>query len=171
MRVVPILLMLVAIVLPNSFAQCKESSLQQEYVSPDRKLIATVLPAGPKLGRGAGRECRVEVRTESGKVLGKSDYSSQDGEDGFGVAYAKWTPDSRFFVYSLENVGGHQLWHSPVQFFSQKMKKIFSLDDLLVDAISNPHFSVIAPDRVKVELYFRKQVQTVSLSSLIRRQH
>lgn len=36
-------------------------------------------------------------------------------------------------------------------------KQITSLDDLLNDAISDPVFTVIAPDKVKVDLYFKSR--------------
>ena len=111
-------------------------------------------------------ESRVELRTKSGKLLAKRDYSSSDGEHGYGVTKAAWTPDSQFFVYSLESSGGHSSWHSPVQFYSRKKNSFASLDDALNDAVMNPQFTVSAPDRVTVELWFSKETRTVALSSL-----
>jgi len=93
-------------------------------------------------------------------------YASADGEHGYGVAKAAWTPDSQFFVYSLESSGGHSAWLSFVQFFARKQSKFVSLDDHLNDAIMNPDFSVSAPDRVKVELWFSKQTKSVALGDL-----
>lgn len=72
-----------------------------------------------------------------------------------------------FFVYSLDNVGGHSPWHTPVEFFSLKKNKIFSLDDLLKDAVSDPKFTIIAPDKLRIQLHFKNRMQTVSLSSLV----
>ena len=162
----PLLLMLLLISLaPSLLAQRKGASQKPEYVSPDGELVAAILPAGLKPRQG---ESRVEVRTRTGKILTKSDYSSEDGEHGYGVDDAVWTPDSKFFVYSLDNVGGHSPWHTPVQFFSREKNKIFSLDDLLNDAISDPRFAVVAPDKVTVRLCFKDRAQTISLSSLIR---
>lgn len=111
-------------------------------------------------------ESEVLVQTASGKILGRRNYRSEDGEHGFGVTKAQWTPDSQFFVYSLDSSGGHQAWHSPVQYFSRKSDSFVSLDDALNDAVMNPQFSVEAPDKVTVELYFGKKTSTVSLSSL-----
>jgi hypothetical protein len=108
----------------------------------------------------------VEIKSAAGKVLARTDYSSEDGEHGFGVTKAAWTPDSRFFVYSLESSGGHQAWHSPVRFFSRGTARTLSLDDKLGDAVMNPQFKVDAPDKVTVELWFGKKELTVSLSSL-----
>ena len=108
MRSVRALTVLVALALSNSLAQRKSSVPKLAYLSPDRELVAAIIPAGTSWPRG---EIRVEVRTRTGGTLAKSDYSSDDGEHGYGLAYAKWTPDSMFFVYSLENVGGHsQHW-------------------------------------------------------------
>jgi len=135
----------------------------EKYTSPDNLLVAVVTSAqAPE----ATRESRVEIRLKSGKVLAKMNYSSEDGEHGFGVTKAVWTPDSQFFVYSLESSGGHQAWHSPVQFYGRRHSRIRSLDDPLDDAVMNPDFSISAPDKVKVELWFSKRVLTVSLSSL-----
>jgi hypothetical protein len=106
------------------------------------------------------------LRTKSGVLLVRRDYSSEDGEHGYGVTKAAWTPDSQFFVYSLENSGGHQAWNSPVRFFSRRSNKILSLDNALHDAVTNPDFALAAPDKVTVELYFSKREVTVSLSSL-----
>jgi len=135
----------------------------EEYRSPDNALVAVVSSSQvPE----AERESRVEIRLRSGKVLAKKNYSSEDGEHGYGVSKAAWTPNSQFFVYSLESSGGHAPWHSPVQFYSRSFGSIQSLDDALNDAVMNPDFSVNAPDKVKVELWFSKRVLTVSLSSL-----
>ena len=117
----------------------------------------------------ATRESLVEIRLKSGKLLARRNYFSEDGEHGYGVTKAAWTPDSQFFVYSLESSGGHQSWNSPVKFYGRRNGNIQSLDDALGDAVTNPDFSISAPDRVKVELWFSKKVLTVSLSSLKKR--
>jgi|ERR1019366_4147797 hypothetical protein len=138
----------------------------EKYRSPDSALVAVVTSTqAPE----ATRESRVEIRLKSGKLLARTNYSSEDGEHGFGVTKAGWTPDSQFFVYSLESSGGHQSWHSPVQFYSRRHGNIQSLDDALDDAVMNPDFSISAPDKVKVELWFSKRALTVSLSSLKKR--
>jgi hypothetical protein len=135
----------------------------QKYPSPDKDVVAII--ATTKAVE-ATEESSIEFRSSSGKVLGRMDYSSPDGEHGYGVVKAAWTPDSEFFVYSLESSGGHQAWHSPVHFYSRKRAQIFSLDDTLRDAVMNPQFNIEAPDKVTIELYFDKKKLTVSLSSL-----
>jgi hypothetical protein len=133
--------------------------------SPDGMLVAAVRS---KRAPEATDESRIELRTQAGMVLAKRDYTSEDGEHGYGVTKATWTPDSQFFVYSLESSGGHQAWNSPVWFFSRKDNKFLSLDHALNDAVADPTFRISAPDRVTVELYFSKQTRTVALHQLRR---
>jgi hypothetical protein len=130
--------------------------------SPDRSLVAivTYFQKG-----GAPGESKVELRTRSGQELAQWSYLSDDGEHGYGVAKMQWTPDSQFFVYSLESSGGHQPWHSPVQYFSRKGTRFLSLDNALGGAVMNPDFGVAAPDEVTVDLYPNKNA-SVSLSKL-----
>jgi hypothetical protein len=143
--------------------QYPHSSKSQQFKSPDGTLIAVIRSMQVS---EATAESRVELRTQEGHVLAKRNYASEDGEHGYGVTKASWTPDSQFFVYSLESSGGHSAWHSPVQFFSRKRNKIVSLDDALYDAVMNPQFLVSAPDHVTIELWFSKQTKTVALHLL-----
>jgi len=135
----------------------------QKFRSPDGTLVAEVRS---KRAPEATDESRIELRAQFGTVSAKRDYTSEDGEHGYGVTKAAWTPDSQFFVYSLESSGGHQAWHSPVWLFSRKENKFLSLDHALNDAVANPEFHVSAPDRVTVELYFSKHTRTVALHQL-----
>jgi hypothetical protein len=136
-----------------------------QYESPDKSTVAIVSPL-VKPGYG-GHESWVELRSKSGKLLTRREYFSADGEHGYCVTKAIWTPDSNFFVYTLQSSGGHQPWHSPVEFYSRRQQKIFSLDDALHDSVTNSGFSVVAPDRVTVELWFSKTTRTVPLSTLV----
>lgn len=141
------------------------ASHSEKYTSPDGTQVAVV-----RSGRvsEATDESRVELRTSAGTVSAKRDYTSPDGEHGYGVTKAAWTPDSQYFVYSLESSGGHQAWHTPVWVFSRKEGKFLNLDRALQDSVSNPQFLVSAPDRITVELYFSKQTRTVALRQLKR---
>jgi dipeptidyl aminopeptidase/acylaminoacyl peptidase len=139
------------------------ASHTETFKSPDGMLVAVVRS---KRAPEATDESRIELRTQNGVVSAKRDYTSEDGEHGYGVTKAAWTPDSQFFVYSLESSGGHQAWKSPVWFFSRKENKFLSLDHALNDAVANPEFHVSAPDRVTVELYFSKHTRTVALQQL-----
>jgi hypothetical protein len=118
------------------------SAGQKEYMSPDGKYVASVAT-----GQRSG-ESKVVVRTKDGRTICSKSYESQDGEHGFGVEYATWTPDSKFFVYSMASSGGHQPWHFPADFCSVQDKSIRSLDSY-VGSIITPDFDVKAPDIVK----------------------
>ena len=135
----------------------------EKFKSPDGMLVAVVLS---RHALEATDESRIELQTQGGIVTARRDYTSEDGEHGYGVTKAEWTPDSQFFVYSLESSGGHQAWNSPVWFFSRKENKFLSLDYALNDGVANPEFQVSAPDRVTVELYFSKRTRTVALHRL-----
>lgn len=137
----------------------------EKFTSPDGMMTAVVRSERTP---EATNESRVELLTREGKVSAGRDYTSPDGEHGYGVTKAAWTPDSKFFVYSLESSGGHQAWHSPVWFFSRGDRRIFSLDSALNDSVSNAQFLVSAPDNVTVKLFFSKQTRTVALHELRR---
>jgi len=141
------------------------ASHTEKFRSPDGMLVAVV---HSKHVPEATDESRIELRTQARIATARRDYTSQDGEHGYGITKAAWTPDSQFFVYSLESSGGHQAWHSPIWFFSRKENKFLSLDHALNDAVANPQFRITAPDRVTVELYFSKQTRTVALHGVRR---
>jgi hypothetical protein len=140
--------------------------VQHEF--PDKAIVAIVFSSGSP--GHEGYESRVEVRSKSGKLLVQRGYVSADGQHGYKVQKAAWTPDSNFFVYSMETSGGHQPWHSPVNYYSRAQNRFRSLDDALHDAVANPQFSISASDRVAVELWFSKAMRTVSLSALVPRE-
>lgn len=118
----------------------------QKYKSPDGRFIAYVIRL-PKAPYGSG-ESKIIIKTKEGKILCSKDYGSEDGEHGFGVVCAAWTPDSAFFVYSMSNSGGHQPWHFPIDFISTRDFKIRSLDDF-VGPIMNPDFQLQSPDIIR----------------------
>ena len=139
------------------------SSQTEKFPSPDGTITAFVRSTkAPE----ATKESCIELRSQDGQVLAGRNYTSKDGEHGHGVTKAAWTPDSQFFVYSLESSGGHQAWHTPVQFFSRHKNKIVSLDDALRDAVTNPQFRVAAPDSVTVELRSSGQMKAIPLHDL-----
>jgi hypothetical protein len=133
--------------LSDLFARTKEAKQQQEYQSPDGKYRALVTPL-PKAPHGSG-ESKIELHSKDAVVLSEN-YGSEDGEHGFGVERAGWTPDSKFFVYSTSSSGGHQGWHFPTYFISVTDFKARKLDDYL-GLITNPSFDFIAPDVILIE--------------------
>jgi hypothetical protein len=145
-------------------AQKRANSSQTErFPSPDGAITALVRSTKAPY---ATKESRIELRLQDGRVLASRNYASKDGEHGQGVTKAAWTPDSQFFVYSLESSGGHQAWHTPVQFFTRGKNTIVSLDDALNDAVTKAQFLVSAPDSVTVQLRSSGQMKTISLHDL-----
>ena len=138
---------------------------KNQFESPDKQLIASVVATNSGTAI-ASSESRVEVRSATGELLAQEDFTSQDGEHGYAVTKAAWTPDSQFFVFNLENSGGHSPWHSPTKFYARKQQKIMSLDEALHDSVTGGDFVIGAPDKVTVRLWFKKKKITVSLSQL-----
>jgi hypothetical protein len=97
---------------PRPEASCLQV-LQQVYASPDKALRALVLPVDVSLYATPDMESRVVIRTSNGDTLTSKDYSSPRGANGYYVHAAKWSPDSRFFVFSLVSSGGHSPWSYP----------------------------------------------------------
>lgn len=116
------------------------------YPSPDGKLTALVVPL-PGAPYGSG-ENRVEIRSQNGSLLFSHSYASEDGEHGLGVEHAAWTPDSKFFVYSLSSSGGHQPWHFPTDFIEANTLSLHRLDEY-TGLVTAPDFKVLPPDRVR----------------------
>jgi dipeptidyl aminopeptidase/acylaminoacyl peptidase len=139
----------------------------EKFLSPDGTITAVVQSTK---AREATKESWIELRSQHGHILASRNYRSKDGEHGYGVSKAAWTPDSQFFVYSLESSGGHQAWHTRVNFFSRGTNEIVSLDKALGDAVTNPQFLIAAPDSITVDLMSR-QKQTMSLHDITRRLH
>lgn len=134
---------LVLILLAVSLLSPAFADETQKYVSSDGKLQALVIPVG-KAGDGL-RESRVEIRDSGGKILRTRSFASKDGEHGYIVSHAAWTPDSEFFVFSVYSSGGHQPWHTPTYFYRRSNRQLKLLDDYL-GPITDPNFELSAPD-------------------------
>jgi hypothetical protein len=139
---------------PSSFSGdsnkvVSESEQPKEYTSPDKELKALVIPIAKK-----NREGRIEIRKITGELLLKKTYESADGEHGFVVEHAAWTPDSNYFVYGMYSSGGHQPWHSPIDFYYRKDNTIWHLDEF-VEPVAETEFQVKPPNIVKVTINTR----------------
>jgi hypothetical protein len=128
---------LALLLLPVTVALVAQES--STYRSPDGALVAEVASVNKS------REAVITIRVADGKLLFKKDYSSSDTEHGQGVCFAAWTPDSQFFVYSLQNSGGHQPWAHPTEFYSRRKREAFSLDRLTYP-ITECEFRLQSPD-------------------------
>ncbi|TAM81947.1 MAG: hypothetical protein EPN47_11130 [Acidobacteria bacterium] len=132
---------------------------QKAFRSPDGKLTAIAVPADKKKGFEE-YESRILILRREGTQIGMHDFSSKDGEHGYGVVRAQWTPDSQYFVCRMGSSGGHSPMYAPVVFWSRKSNHFYQLKTYTADRI----FSIGAPDKVKVESWPKLQPATVSLS-------
>jgi len=137
-----------------------------QYTAPDGGAYVMVVPVSKEAGR-AEYESRIEFHSNDGKISCALDYSSEDSEHGYGVVKAAWTPDSRYFVYSLASSGGHQAWHAPTQFLNREDGKVRTLDDYFESGISDADFQVVAPHTVETEVLEDKHIPvSVNLAAL-----
>lgn len=109
-----------------------------EIGSPDGTLRALVAASGP------GGESRVEI-VANGRSLIRKSFASADGGHGYSVVHAAWTPDSRFFVFSLTSSGGHQPWLFPTYAYSRRTNRLGSLEGR-IGSPTDPDFTLSPPD-------------------------
>ncbi len=103
---------------------------------------------------GKTGESVIDFFGPDGKKLCSADYSSADGTHGFVIAKAEWTPDRRFFVFSMSSSGGHQPWHAPTNFYDANDHMLCSLDDFLdPPGITTSEFMLSAPNRITTFVY------------------
>jgi hypothetical protein len=100
---------------------------------PDTKLSSrngsvVIRPTKSSLSRGALGHI-LEFTDANNKLLCSIDYSSDD-DHGYEVVKAEWTHNQRYFVWSLQSLGGHSPWHFPTQAFDSRNQRVYLLDDL-----------------------------------------
>ena len=103
----------------------------QVYPSPDGTLRAVVYPVDISLNATPDMESRVVIRTAKGETLTSKDYASPRGFNGYYVVNAKWSPDSKFFVYSLSSSGGHSPWQFPIAVYSRGKNAFGPFSDMI----------------------------------------
>lgn len=133
----------------------------KQFKSPDTTLTAVVTPAGKKKGFEE-YESRISILRSGGIQISRHDFSSEDGEHGYGVDQAQWTPDSRYFICRMRNSGGHSPMYAPVVFWSRKSNHFYQLNDYTADIT----FSIAGPDQVSVNAWPSMNPATVSLDGL-----
>lgn len=118
----------------------------------------------------AGPESRLEFFDKDKKLLCTLDYSSKDGEHGYGVKKAVTTIDNKYVVVSLINSGRYQSWHSPAIAYSSEKKWIISLDDFIEGTgISGSEFELTAPHNVATHMRKDQEIPiTLNLDDLFR---
>ncbi len=148
-------------------AQAKDLPLT--YRSPDGQLIARIVPTGRAIGAkqidnnsDAGNpleyECRVEVYTRRRHKLWVEDFSSPDADHGRGVAFARWSPDSRYFVFSTVSAGGHHPWQFYTYAFRRQNRRLYLLDPLVGEVIEQ-EFTLTAPAQLTLKVLDREAMQ------------
>jgi hypothetical protein len=103
----------------------------QVFDSPDGKTHALVYPDDISLYATPDMESRVVFRSSAGDTLTSQDLSSARGTDGYYVAAAQWSPDSKYFVFSLISSGGHSPWSFPMKVYSVKKNQIANFSDMI----------------------------------------
>jgi len=116
--------------------------------SPDGNTRATIVYyKSYYYGEG---ESGVVIRDCHGRILGAEDWTC-GGTQGFRVVQSQWSPDSRFFVFKLENAGGHSPSHIPVSFFDIQRRQFYAVGPLLVrQRIIDRRFRLTAPAKLTV---------------------
>jgi hypothetical protein len=166
-----LLLNVVVVALLFGLCCCVWAMGKAEYKTKDGAGVV-ILPVGKPSGHDE-HENRIEFYSAKNQMLCALDYSSGDGEHGFGVVKAAWTPDGNYFVFSLTSSGGHQSWRAPTLFFSRKDNAIFNLDNYAEGSgISKGDFVLKAPNIVLTEAWKGESVPAkFHLDKLSRNDH
>ena len=101
------------------------------YPSPDGSLRAVVFPVDISLDATPDMESRIVIRSRKGDTLASKDYSSARGFNGYHVVNAKWSPDSKFFVYSMSSSGGHSPWQFPMAVYGREKNAFAAFSDMI----------------------------------------
>jgi len=128
---------------------------QNEYKAKGGTRVV-ILPIGKLVGH-QDAESKIEFYSPKNEMLCAVDYSSEDGEHGYGVVKAAWTPDQKYFVFSLTSSGGHQAWHAPTLFYVLRDNSIHSLDGYVDAGISKGAFTLKDPNIVLTEVWRAEQ--------------
>jgi len=130
----------------------------KSFVSPHKGIRAQIVPVGS--------ESRVDIRSSSGVLLRRKDFTSRDQNHGEGVDHAEWTSDGRFFVFTTSSSGGHQPWHMATYFYSLRRNRFYSVDAIVGavlsdfalhgDLLSTTHMGINADDPKPVTLSLKR---------------
>ena len=132
---------------------CRVDAQSEKESQAQNRTAVAILRVGKPASR-IGSESRLEFYSPRKQMLCALDYSSEDGQHGFGVVKWAWTPDNQYFVFSVASSGGHQPWHTPTFFYSIGDQSVRSLDSYVQAAgISKGDFSLQAPNIVLTEAW------------------
>ena len=141
-------------------SQSKAPRKNREYKSASGERVV-IVPVGTQ------GESRVVFFGHANQRMCTADYTSSDGSHGYVVAKAEWTPDGRYFVYSMTSSGGHSVMSTPTQFLSLRDQSLCSLDRYAGELpIEFADFGMSAPNTVKVTVNGSEKAVRVSLGSI-----
>ena len=122
------------------------------FASPDRQcsaIIATYSPAQylASFGIRVISPALIQPVGRFYTTLFDTTFYTDDNVNGLGVIQSVWTPDSRFFVFSVSSYYKNKIEHFATFFYSRASNRIYTLDKML-GRISTSDFRVTAPDSV-----------------------
>ena len=114
------------------------------YVSPDRQLRAVVKPAKP--GSVSTETCLVDIYKADGALTGREGHSGGNPQ----VLFASWSPDSRFFVYTVvRRAGLHRSRPLVMVYVRESEYRFYDLADHVDGVIADPKWSFRRPSYLR----------------------
>ena len=101
---------------PGTFPRSAIPNKIREYLSPNGKFTAFVIPI--QNSQSGKHESEIILKSETGKILFQKSYSFEDSGTSLYIKKAKWSADSRFFVYSMANSFSYRSRQYPTFFIS-----------------------------------------------------
>ena len=153
-----------------SYAQFETRTIK----SPDNKIIVKIISTGKS--EDAGSESKIKIITTDGKLLKTKSYFSEDHSHGLYINQAKWTSDSKYFVFNTTLSGGHQPGHIPTFFWIKGINKIERLDPYVgIWVLSD--FKLSEPDSITITVSHKMSngiinwnlIKTISLNDLVKK--
>jgi len=145
---------------PRDESSC-ETVKPQSFPSPDAALQALVFPVDIDLHATPDMESRVAFRDKDGRLLNSKSFASARGVDGYYVASAQWSPDSRFFVFSLSSSGGHSPWSFPIWVYSRETNSFAEFSRMIGGKPTlAPDFQFVGPRTVTAATWEEAGSQT-----------
>ena len=129
--------------------------------SPDRTFTALI---NTKIGNFT--EDKVQFISRKSGVRSAFDMTSEGGSNGRYILKAKWTPDSRFFVFSTFSASAHSSWNFKTYIYSVDANRVICIDDD-VRPVTDPDFEIVPPHSVKTQTLNEKGIDFPSTTQTI----
>jgi hypothetical protein len=119
------------------------------YVSPDQQLRAVVIPAKPG---GSTETCLVDIYKADGALTDREGHSGSNPE----VLSASWSPDSRFFVYTVvRRTGLHRSRPLVMAYVRESEYRFYDVSDYVGGAIADSKWAFRGPSYLRGRLIGR----------------